>query len=43
MEKMREGFVFYRSFAKALREVDATTKAEVLDMLCRLGMMSKMV
>lgn len=30
----REGFIFYRSFAESLKEVDAETKAAVLDMLC---------
>lgn len=30
----RDSFVFYRSFAEALKEVDSETKAAVVDMLC---------
>lgn len=31
---MKDGFVFYRSFAEAMSELDAQTKADVLDILC---------
>lgn len=35
---MRDGFIFYRSFAEALSKVDAETKAQVLDALCSFAL-----
>lgn len=34
----RDSFVFYKSFAEALSETDADTKAQVLDALCSFAL-----